>query len=139
MDREQTARLLTQASLVDNRRITEAHVEQWWRILGDFDFAECEAAVVEHFKTASTYLQPNHIFAIVKRHREERALENHSRQLEQAYGSNPDAVYPGPPSNMDELVEFYRRLSRTGEWTHGTDPDEHARRLGWEIPRATWD
>jgi hypothetical protein len=137
VDREQIARLLTQASLVDNRRISEAHVEQWWRILNGCTYEEAELAVVEHFRNSSDYLQPRHVMTIVKAKRQAAAEERHSKALEQAY--TPTGNYPGKPSNFDEMVQFYRALAKTGEWTHGTDPHEHARRLGWTIPEARWD
>lgn len=138
MDREQVAKLLTQASLVDNRRITEAHVEQWWRILNRLTFEECERAIVEHFRVSDEYLQPKHIWAIVKRLREEAAQKNHSRQLASAYTPKADE-YPGKPSNMDELVDFYRKLARSGEWEHGENPESVARRIGLTVPEAKWD
>ena len=136
MDREQIARLLTQASLVDNRRITEAHVEQWWRILNGCTFEEAELAIVEHFRDSSEYLQPRHVMTIVKAKRQAAAEQRHSKQLEAAY--TPKGDYPGRPDNFDEMVDFYRKLSRSGEWPHGDDPDEHARRIGWTVPKARW-
>lgn len=136
MDRGEIAKLLTQASLVDNRRISEAHVEQWWRILNGCSFAEAEHAIVEHFRTSSEYLQPRHVMTIVKAKREAAAEVRHQKQLDAAY--TPKGDYPGKPDNFDELLDFYRKLSQTGEWAHGTDPDEHARRLGWTVPKARW-
>ncbi len=137
MDKAEVAKLLTQASLVDNRRITEAHVEQWWRILSHLDFAECERAIVEHFKVSNEYLQPRHLVAIVKRQKHDAAAEAHSKKLQQAY--TPTGNYPGKPSNMDAMVDFYRKLAASGDWSHGQDPDEAARRVGLTPPVASWD
>lgn len=139
MNREEVAKLLTQASLVDNRRITEAHVEQWWRILNSLTFEECERAIVEHFRSSQEYLQPKHIWAIVKRHREDQAEKTHSKQLEAAYSKKSDSDYPGKPSNLDEMVAFYRRLAASGEWQHGSDADEVAARVGLTPPQPKWD
>jgi cobalamin-dependent methionine synthase I len=138
MDRQEIAKLLTQASLVDNRRITEAHVEQWWRILNSCTFEEGERALVEHFKTSSDYLQPRHLFALVKREREAHAEAAHAKQLEAAYNSKPVSEYPGKPDNLDEMVDFYRKLAASGDWHHGEDADEAARRVGLNPPSARW-
>lgn len=138
MNREETAKILTEASLVDNRRITEAHVEQWWRTLADLSFEECQRAVVEHYKQTNDWLQPSHLRKLVKKHREELAEQRHSRQLEAAYSPDPDKQYPGKPKNFDEMVDFYTQLQKNHPRPAGMDPDEHARSLGFTVPKAVW-
>lgn len=67
MDITQTADLLAEVQLIDNRRIEEATLVAWHRLVDDLDYAEAVEAVRLHFRTSTAYLTPAHVRAAVER------------------------------------------------------------------------
>lgn len=67
MNKIDVAKLLTRASAVDNRVVTEETVEAWFELLQDVHYPAAVDAVLEHFKTSTEYLLPGHIVAGAKR------------------------------------------------------------------------
>lgn len=67
MDIAQTADLLAEVQLIDNRRIEEATLIAWHRLVDDLDYAEAVEAVRLHFRDSTEYLKPAHIRAGVER------------------------------------------------------------------------
>jgi hypothetical protein len=67
MNKVDVAKLLTRASAVDNRVVTEETVEAWYEILCDVYYPAAVDAINEHFKTSTEYLLPGHIVAGAKR------------------------------------------------------------------------
>jgi hypothetical protein len=72
MDKIEVAKLLTRASAVDNRILSEATVEAWHELLWSVDYELAVLAVNEHFKTSTDYLLPVHIVQGVKVQRDRR-------------------------------------------------------------------
>jgi hypothetical protein len=50
MDKGETATLLAMVSALDRQPVDDGMVEMWWRLLGGFSFAECEAAVLPVYR-----------------------------------------------------------------------------------------
>lgn len=77
MDKVEMGKLLTQISAVDNRQVTTATIEMWWRINGDLDYSDCEQAIPMAFRESKQgeYFSPQMLRAMVKRIREERAVQ----------------------------------------------------------------
>ena len=138
MNREETAKVMTEASLIDNRRITEPHVEQWHRTLYDLSFEECQKAVVDHYKETNDWLQPSHIRKLVKKQRELVAEQKQQKALVDAYSPKPDVVYPGKPKNFEEMTEFWKELQKNHPRPAGISHEEHARNVGMTPPAPIW-
>lgn len=63
----QLGQLLTYIALGDNRNADDEMVLRfWWDMVGDLDFEDCRAAVRNHRRTSTEYLQPAHVIAGVK-------------------------------------------------------------------------
>lgn len=133
MNSSEARTLLDGIRLVDNRRVNDGTVEMWRRILSDLELAECQFAVIEHFKTSSSYLEPQHIRHIVKKWREEKAA------LAQKEEYKYDGEASPPPNNFDQMVAFYKELATMTKWGAHEDPDEVARGLGLEPPTPLWE
>ena len=110
MEREETHRLLVEISFLDNRIVDDGTVEMWHRTVGSFDFETLERAVPIAFAESDAYLTPARLLAIAKRLREEKALE--AQRSENDFSGD----WVGPPSNLDELVAFYREVFEACPW-----------------------
>ncbi|WP_336642823.1 hypothetical protein [Microbacterium sp. MMO-113] len=97
MDITQTADLLAEVQLIDNRRIEEATLVAWHRLVDDLDYSEAVEAVRLHFRTSTTYLTPAHVRAAVERIR----LAGLGPQQDE-YGNDIEPDYPA--------VAAYERL-----------------------------
>lgn len=67
MNFEQTALLLAEIQVVDNRRVDEATVLAWQPLLEDLVYEEAAAAVALHRRESTAYLLPAHVRANVER------------------------------------------------------------------------
>jgi hypothetical protein len=68
MTREETAELLALVSSMDRQPVDKGVVEMWWRMLGDYTYEECDAALVPAFRdTKNTYLSAKDVWAEVRR------------------------------------------------------------------------
>lgn len=74
MNRVEVSKLLTRASAIDNRIVTEETVAAWWELLGMVEYDLAVEAVNEHFRKSTDYLLPAHIIqgARIARDRRER-------------------------------------------------------------------
>lgn len=149
MEREETHRLLVEISFLDNRIVDEGTVEMWHRTVGSFDFETLERAIPIAFAESDAYLTPARLLAIGKRLREEKALE--SQRSENEF----EGDWVGPPSNLDELVAFYREVFDACPWKtdfvlsgariqlYGQRLDEEiaksVRAYGKIAPKAIWE
>jgi hypothetical protein len=132
MNSSEVKRLLNGIKMVDNRRIHDGTIEMWRRILSDMELHECQMAVIEHFRTSSSYLEPQHIRQIVRRWREERIIQENKKELYKEGESVP------APENLDEMVKFYSELAKSHYWGPHEDPEEVARVAGLEPPKPIW-
>jgi hypothetical protein len=60
----EAAKLLTVAAGFDRRQVTEVTATAWAAVLANYPYAECEQAVIEHYrdgKTRGQYLNVSHI------------------------------------------------------------------------------
>lgn len=67
MDIDETADLLAEVQLIDNRRVEEATLVAWHRLVDDLDYSEAVEAVRLHFRTSTAYLTPAHLRVAVDR------------------------------------------------------------------------
>lgn len=133
MNSSEVRELLMGIKLVDNRRVNDGTVEMWRRILSDLELDECKLAVIEHFRTSTQYLEPQHIRHIVKKWRQERAAVNNKPEIYETGNPAP------PPKNLREMTDFYRDLAKKIQWGGHEDPDEVARKIGLEPPTPLWE
>lgn len=64
---EETATLLANIQLIDNRRIEEQTIIAWHVLVGDLDFPAALEAARLHFRDSTEYLKPAHVRAGVER------------------------------------------------------------------------
>ena len=133
MNSSEVRELLMGIKLVDNRRVSDGSVEMWRRILSDLELDECKLAVIEHFRTSTQYLEPQHIRHIVRKWRQERVLSNDKETI---YDKGEPSA---PPKNLREMTDFYRDLAAKIQWGPHEDPDKVARKLGMNPPTPLWD
>jgi len=70
MTKEETAHLLALVSSMDRQPVDEGVIEMWHRMLGDYTFAECDAALVPAYKEMSGhYLSSKDVWSMVRRER----------------------------------------------------------------------
>jgi gamma-glutamyltranspeptidase len=50
MNKGETAKLLVMVSALDRQPVDDGMVEMWHRMLGEFSFADCEAALIPAYK-----------------------------------------------------------------------------------------
>ena len=68
MDRAQTATLLAMVSALDRQPVDEGMVEMWFRVLGDFSFDRCEAALIPAYKESrSGFITAKAVWDVVRR------------------------------------------------------------------------
>lgn len=105
----ETAKLLALCAAVDRRKVGDADVLAWHRILGDLRYADCEAAVIAHFSESTEWIMPAHVRNRVKEVRRIRV---------------EDAGVPAPPPDLIEDPERYRAWLRaaTIRVADGEDP-----------------
>lgn len=67
MNIEQTATLLAEIQLIDNRRVDEEVLVSWHELIGDLDAAQAREAVMLHRRESPAWLTPAHVRANVER------------------------------------------------------------------------
>lgn len=80
MNQTEIARLLTVASAVDNRTVSDEQVIVWHRALQHLPYAAAQEALIRHFRDSTEYLLPAHISAGVRRIAAEREREARVRR-----------------------------------------------------------
>jgi hypothetical protein len=96
----ETARILGEIALYDNRKVDAATVAGWHRIIGHLAYADTSQAVVEYFGESSDYLKPADLIRRVKAIREDRL------------GPAGPGLHPAPPAADPDDVEGYLRALR---------------------------
>lgn len=105
MNLAETNQLLTLIASYDNRRTGDETVRAWREVLADLPFADCRAAVVEHFANSDAYLMPVHVRrGAVEFDRERRRLNR--EYLEQAAIASQAA----DPTRRDRSAEVQALL-----------------------------
>lgn len=117
MNLAETNQLLTLIASYDNRRTGDETVRAWREVLADLPFADCRAAVVEHFANSEAYLMPVHVRqgALARdrdRRREQR--EEQDRLAIEAEASDPTRRDRSPEVRA-LLDELRRRLPPVDE------------------------
>lgn len=72
MRHDDIVQLLALISSTDGRKLGRHTPAAWMEILGDYEYADCRAAVIEHFRTSTDWLTPAHIVRAVKAQRGKR-------------------------------------------------------------------
>lgn len=67
MTRHEAFQLLRDIASADHRTVAETDVDFWHDCLDDVDFDDARAAVVQHFRTSTSWLMPAHIRTAVTR------------------------------------------------------------------------
>ncbi|GGK61910.1 hypothetical protein Sme01_03760 [Sphaerisporangium melleum] len=66
MNPEEVIDLLTTAATFDRRTVGDADVIAWGAAVGDLDFADAQAAVIQHYTNSTEWLMPAHVRVRVK-------------------------------------------------------------------------
>jgi hypothetical protein len=142
----ETHDLLTFVAAYDNRRFDDATVLAWQPILADLSFADCRAAVMNHFGLSEAYLMPVHVRrgAVELRNRRRQRREDDDRLALQADPTRRDrsedvralieqlrdSLPDGDPDKLrrPEVLQWERRREReaTAEPNPAYDPSSHA-------------
>lgn len=80
MNLAEAGQLLAVCSAFDRRHADEIEVAAWAKVLGDMDYADCEAAVIAHYQTTREWIMPADIRALAKAGRR-RAREIEQREV----------------------------------------------------------
>lgn len=80
MNKLELSKLLTIASLVDNRTVTPETVEAWHAAIGHLGYNDSVDALNVHRRDSTEYLQPAHITAGVRLITARRARDNRINQ-----------------------------------------------------------
>ncbi len=72
VDEQEAFKLLTLASLRDNRTVTQMHAQAWAADLGDVAYRDAEGAVSAHYADTSDWMMPAHVRAHARAAREQR-------------------------------------------------------------------
>jgi hypothetical protein len=108
MTPEETGRLLGICAAYDRRTVGEIDVIAWYRVVGDLDCSDCEAAVVAWYTTRREWIMPADIRSTVKR--AQYAAEDHASIRELL----DPAAYQAKIAAADSA--FLRKLAaRTGQ------------------------
>lgn len=76
MNEPETRMILSQASGIDNRKITDAAIIMWHAAFTGFTYEEVKWALLEHVKTSTEYLAPAHLIEIIHTKRAEYRMMN---------------------------------------------------------------
>lgn len=107
MTPEETGRLLGLCASYDNRNVDDSALYAWFRAVGDLPFADCETAVIAHYRESREWIMPADVRTRVKRAQRDAADHGRIREL-----LDPDA-YRAQVKAADDA--FMRKLAaRTG-------------------------
>jgi hypothetical protein len=68
MDKAETATLLAMVSALDRQPVDEGMVEMWLRVLGEFSFEQCEAALIPAYKESRAgFVTAKAVWEVVRR------------------------------------------------------------------------
>jgi hypothetical protein len=108
---EDTGRLLALCASYDRRKVGDADVLAWHRVIGDLQFADCEQAVLGHYADCADWLMPAHIRLRVR--------ETRNRRI-QATG------IPAPPPELLDDPEAYSACLHAAAVAIADGRDPHA-------------
>lgn len=97
MNFDETSQVLAAIQIYDNRRVDDATVKAWHKMIGRFTLADCLAAVEQYFTTNTDWLMPAHIIRNVKAFRSRRIelagnpVLNTADEYDEAGNRLPDA------------------------------------------------
>jgi hypothetical protein len=83
VNKTEVAKLVTLVSGLDRQPTDQAMVEMWHRVLGDYTFTECEAALVPAYKESKGFISARLVDAMVRKARTENALKTESVQRQE--------------------------------------------------------
>lgn len=123
---DETARLLSQAGVIDHRRPDEVALLAWHELLAPYALRDCLDALRAHRRESADYLQPAHIIGRV------RAVQRR-RALAVPFEANPD-IERDYPAACRAIAEAVRNgvIDRDdyNRYVEGTVPaDEFIRRV----------
>lgn len=81
MNPTEAAALLTVCAGIDNRKPSAETARLWASMLDGLPYAECEAAVIEHYRESREWLMPADIRNRVRRHRAARITHDEALEL----------------------------------------------------------
>ncbi|PCN46989.1 hypothetical protein Csp2054_14190 [Curtobacterium sp. 'Ferrero'] len=108
MNQTEVAKLLTVASAIDNRTVSDEQVIAWHAALRHLPFEVAQEALVRHFRDSTEYLLPGHISKQAKVIRAEQEREARiRRQIEPPRPITLDR--PALEAETAQWTAFYRQ------------------------------
>jgi len=106
----EASELVALMALYDNRRASDPDVVAWLKIIGDLDYADCETAILAHYRESRERIMPAHI--------RERVMEIRHRRLR-------ETEIPPPPPELLDNPHAYRAALRAAAIAiaDGRDPE----------------
>lgn len=122
--------------MIDNRSVTQEHVDQWHRILKQAGYDEGHKALDAHYAASDDWLTPARLMGLIRKQREQTVVgAERAERLEQTFDPKR---HPGQPENIDELVGFYKDLWERHPWGANENPNTVAERHGIQPPAPKW-
>lgn len=94
LNKAEVAKVLTRASAIDNRVVTEESVTAWFELLAGVEYELAVEAVNDHFKRSTEYLLPAHVIGGARIARDRR--ERDERRTRALIPREPVEVSPPP-------------------------------------------
>lgn len=126
----ETAKLLALIRRYDNRRIDDATVVAWHKILDDLEHTDCVSAVLEHFRKSATYLMPFHVRSGALSAVKARAAQRARAQLEAKLAI--EAAEAGDRGVHDRSEEVHNALTELAKRLGPGRPDRMRRVETWK-------
>ena len=112
MNATEASELVALMALYDNRKASDPDIVAWLKVIGDLDYADCETAVLAHYRETRERIMPADVRIRVKALRRERL----SRE-----------IVPAPPAEVTDEPGRYKAALEEGI---------HKIADGLSIPRA---
>lgn len=113
MDKVELSKLLTIASVIDNRTVAPETVDVWHTVVSHIDFPIALEAVQLHFRESTDYLMPGHVAANARRVRDRLESDERRKRLLEPTAINPDEVSFDRAKHDAEVyaaIEYHRTL-----------------------------
>ena len=114
MNATEASELVALMALYDNRKASDPDVVAWLKVIGDLSFADCETAIVAHYRDTRERIMPADVRQRVKEIRHLRILKT---------------GIPAPPPELIDNPPAYREALRvaTVAVADGRDPEPDVR------------
>lgn len=123
MNKTETAKLLTIASMIDNRTVAPETVEAWHDVLGHLTYGLAKAAMSLHRRESTDYLMPAHITKNIPRVKLRLATDIRAAKARGLIGEWPEDEMLSPDV-MDALTSARQQATQFADLPHSVEAHE---------------